>query len=87
MVLFDAAQDLDAVDAWHSQVQHHDVRLFLLHRLERLLPVGGDLRLHISQLQALGEAFGELLFVIHQKDFQFLFFHVSYLLRSARQPL
>ncbi len=63
----DLAQDLDAVDARHLQVEDHHLRFFFLDHVQGRLAVVGHRRAHVAHDQALGQGLDEIPLVVDQQ--------------------
>ena len=67
VALLDTAQNFDAADSGHHEIEYHDVGLILVYELESVLAVVYDGGLQVALFQPFGECLDELLFVIDQQ--------------------
>ena len=75
--LLDAAQNLNAVDSRHFEVQDYHIRLPLLDGRQSLLAVENRFRLHVTHLQPAGQRIHKLLFIVDKQYPEF--FHTDFL--------
>ena len=67
----ESLEDLKAGQAWHIQIEQHEVRSFLLDQLERLHPILRDHGSIVGGLQTIFQHRGNIRIVIYDEDFGF----------------
>src|ERR1043166_10225202 len=72
---WETLENIKAVQAWHVQIEQHEVRRFLLDQFERLYSIARDRRSIAGSLQTIIQHRGNIRIVVDNKNFGF---HVKF---------